>query len=88
MGMFKAGSVGLTIPSTETRIVDPLSGDDLGVDQDGEVWVRGPQVMKGYLNNDAATGSAKESRPFVGADERAPASLGWADGRPLVIRSL
>jgi 4-coumarate--CoA ligase len=55
MGMFKAGSVGLTIPSTETRIVDPLSGDDLGVDQDGEVWVRGPQVMKGYLNNDAAT---------------------------------
>jgi 4-coumarate--CoA ligase len=55
MGMFKAGSVGVTIPNTETRIVDPASGADLGLDEDGEVWVRGPQVMKGYLNNESAT---------------------------------
>ena len=55
VGGFKPGSVGVTAPSTETRIVDPASGASLGVDADGEVWVRGPQVMKGYLNNDAAT---------------------------------
>ena len=55
VGGFKPGSVGVTAPSTETRIVDPASGESLGVDADGEVWVRGPQVMKGYLNNDAAT---------------------------------
>jgi 4-coumarate--CoA ligase len=55
VGGFKAGSVGVTAPSTETRIVDPATGESLGVDADGEVWVRGPQVMKGYLNNDAAT---------------------------------
>ena len=42
------------MPNTELRIVDPM-GKDLGVGEDGEVWVRGPQVMKGYLNNDAAT---------------------------------
>jgi acyl-CoA synthetase (AMP-forming)/AMP-acid ligase II len=54
-GMFKPGSVGITIPNTETRIVDPGSGKDLDVDEDGEVWVKGPQVMKGYLNNDKAT---------------------------------
>ena len=53
-GNVKPGSVGVTIPLTETRIVDPV-GEDLGVDADGEVWVKGPQVMKGYLNNEAAT---------------------------------
>ncbi len=56
-GMFKPGSVGVTVPNTEVSIVDPVTGSSLGVDQDGEVWVRGPQVMKGYLNNEAATRS-------------------------------
>jgi 4-coumarate--CoA ligase len=54
-GKFKPGSVGVTIPNTETRVVDPGTGDDLDLGADGEVWVRGPQVMKGYLNNERAT---------------------------------
>jgi 4-coumarate--CoA ligase len=54
-GRCKPGSAGVTVPNTEVEIVDPATGSRLGVDQDGEVWVRGPQVMKGYLNNDAAT---------------------------------
>ena len=54
-GHFKPGSVGVTVPNTELRIVDPATGEDLGVDEDGELWVRGPQVMKGYLNNQEAT---------------------------------
>jgi 4-coumarate--CoA ligase len=54
-GGFKPGSVGVTAPNTETRIVDPATGESLGLDTDGEVWVRGPQVMKGYLNNEQAT---------------------------------
>ena len=53
-GSGKAGSSGVTLPNTECRIVDP-EGNDLGLDEDGELWIRGPQVMKGYLNNEEAT---------------------------------
>ena len=54
-GWFKPGSVGVTVPNTQTRIVDPAGGADPGIDEDGEICVRGPQVMKGYLGNPAAT---------------------------------
>ncbi len=50
----KPGSNGITVPNTECRIVDP-DGNDQGTDAEGELWIRGPQVMKGYLNNPEAT---------------------------------
>jgi len=55
IGGFKAGSIGYLLPSTECRIVDPATGDDLPIDEDGELWIRGAQVTKGYLNNPEAT---------------------------------
>lgn len=55
IGQGRSGFVGPTIPSTETRIVDSVSGADVAFGEQGEVWVRGPQVMKGYLNNPEAT---------------------------------
>ena len=51
----KPGSVGITAPNAQTRIVDPVTGANQGPGQEGEVWVRGPQVMLGYLNNPEAT---------------------------------
>lgn len=54
-GKSKPGSSGVTLGSTECRIVDPDTLQDLPTGQDGELWIRGPQVMKGYLNNEKAT---------------------------------
>jgi long-chain acyl-CoA synthetase len=47
-GKRKAGSVGLPYPDTEVRIVDLETGEDLPIGQEGEVLIRGPQVMQGY----------------------------------------
>jgi acyl-CoA synthetase (AMP-forming)/AMP-acid ligase II len=54
-GENRPGSIGQTLPNTECRLVDPESGRDVGEGEPGELWIRGPQVMKGYLNNDEAT---------------------------------
>ncbi|XP_033332021.2 uncharacterized protein LOC117223704 [Megalopta genalis] len=52
----KPGSIGKTIAGCEMRLVDPLTNKDVsGPGENGEIWVRGPHVMKGYLNNEAAT---------------------------------
>jgi acyl-CoA synthetase (AMP-forming)/AMP-acid ligase II len=47
------GTVGPLIPLTEARVVDPETGED--ADREGELWIRGPQVMRGYLDDEAAT---------------------------------
>lgn len=54
-GDFQPGTSGITVPNTECRVVDSESGEDQDVGGEGELWVRGPQVMKGYLNNEEAT---------------------------------
>ncbi|KAJ6688319.1 LONG-CHAIN-FATTY-ACID--COA LIGASE [Salix koriyanagi] len=39
----------------EARIVDPETGEALGLGQRGELWLRGPTVMKGYVGDEKAT---------------------------------
>jgi len=51
----KPGTVGRLLPGTEARLVDPGTGEDVAPGDRGEVWIRGPQVMLGYLDNPAAT---------------------------------
>jgi acyl-CoA synthetase (AMP-forming)/AMP-acid ligase II len=52
------GSIGPAVPNTECRIVDVVTEQDVPVGESGELWIRGPQVMKGYLNNPEASAHA------------------------------
>ena len=63
------GSVGALIPNTEARLVDPETGEDVAEGEAGEIWVRGPQVMKGYLNN-----ARRPRETLVGTAGCAPAT--------------
>jgi long-chain acyl-CoA synthetase len=51
----RPGSIGVTLPDTEAKVVDPDTGKLVADDEVGELLVRGPQVMKGYFNNPHAT---------------------------------
>ena len=53
-GTGKLGTIGLPLPSTDVKIVDD-EGNALGINQIGELWVKGPQVMKGYYNSPVET---------------------------------
>ncbi|KAF9514787.1 hypothetical protein BS47DRAFT_1381831 [Hydnum rufescens UP504] len=52
----KMGTIGLLLPNLQARLVDDDENDiKPGPENRGELWIRGPSVMKGYLNNPKAT---------------------------------
>jgi len=51
LGQGREGSIGIPIPSTDARIVDVETGEtEMPIGESGELIIKGPQVMKGYLN--------------------------------------
>ena len=54
-GERRVGSIGVPVPGTDARIVDLATGEPLPPGQEGELEVRGPQVMLGYWNRPAET---------------------------------
>lgn len=58
------GSVGLPLPSTEVEIRQ-ANGDLMPLGERGELWVKGPQVMKGYWNNPGETAKVLDDRGFL-----------------------
>jgi acyl-[acyl-carrier-protein]-phospholipid O-acyltransferase / long-chain-fatty-acid--[acyl-carrier-protein] ligase len=51
----KRGSIGHPLPGIGVRIIDPDSGETLPVDKAGLLFVRGPNIMVGYLNKPEKT---------------------------------
>ncbi|CAN0927364.1 Probable CoA ligase CCL5 [Linum grandiflorum] len=59
------GTAGLLSPSMEAKIVEPDSGKALPVNMTGELWLRGPSIMKGYFSNAEATSSTLDSEGWL-----------------------
>ncbi len=51
----KLGTIGRCVPGVVAKIVDSDTGQDLGIDQEGLLWIKGPNVMAGYLNQPEKT---------------------------------
>jgi acyl-[acyl-carrier-protein]-phospholipid O-acyltransferase/long-chain-fatty-acid--[acyl-carrier-protein] ligase len=54
----KPGSVGQSIPGIALKVTDPDTGQVLAPGQQGLLWIKGPNVMRGYLNAPDLTGDA------------------------------
>jgi acyl-CoA synthetase (AMP-forming)/AMP-acid ligase II len=59
------GTVGYAVPNSECRLVDAATGQDAAPGEPGELWVRGPNVMKGYLNNAEATANTIDAEGWL-----------------------
>ncbi len=64
------GSIGVLIPNMVCRVVDPGDGHEIGIPSDGvsepgELWCQGPNVMVGYLGDDAATAETLDADGFL-----------------------
>lgn len=64
------GTAGLPVSNTDIEIRDD-NGKVLGIGEVGELWVHGPQVMKGYWNRPEETAKVLDSRGFVATGDMA-----------------
>ena len=68
--------VGEPLPNTEAKVIDIATRKELGPNEEGEICVRGPQVMKGYLNRPDATAAMIDKDGWLHTGD-----IGYADER-------
>jgi long-chain acyl-CoA synthetase len=71
-------SVGRPVLGTDLRVVDPASGEDVAEGEVGEIWIRGPNVVRGYWNKPEETAASFTDGWFHSGD------LGYVDHDGLV----
>jgi acyl-CoA synthetase (AMP-forming)/AMP-acid ligase II len=71
----KIGSIGWIVPNTEVKVVDVVTRKALGPGQEGELLIRGPQIMKGYLNRPGETAASLDAEGWYASGD-----IGRADG--------
>lgn len=64
-------TVGQVLPEMKVKIIDPATRETLGIDQAGELCVRGYNVMKGYYNNSEATSAAIDDDGWLRTGDQA-----------------
>jgi long-chain acyl-CoA synthetase len=73
----RPGTIGVPVADTEAKLIDPDTGLEVGVGEVGELYVRGPQVMKGYFNNPSATEAVLHDGWLVTGDMARLDALGY-----------
>jgi acyl-CoA synthetase (AMP-forming)/AMP-acid ligase II len=71
----KPGSIGALIGSAEARVISTETGTDVAPGERGEIWVRGPFVMKGYFEDAQATAQTIDSDGWLHTGD-----IGYVDG--------
>ncbi|GAL85707.1 long-chain-fatty-acid--CoA ligase [Sporocytophaga myxococcoides] len=66
-GRMRLGSIGLPIPSTELKVMND-DGQEVGIDEPGELWIKGPQVMAGYWQRPEETANVMVGEWFKSGD--------------------
>ncbi|CAM6041020.1 unnamed protein product [Sphagnum compactum] len=74
------GSVGVLVPGIEVRVTDVETGRALPPLASGELWIRAPMVMTGYLNNPEVTAATKDSQGWLHTGD-----LGYVDTNGLLF---
>ena len=73
-GVDKPESTGYCLPNTLCKVVDVETKAELAAGESGEIWVRGPQVMKGYLGHPEATAEIIDREGWLHTGD-----IGYAD---------